>query len=56
MNSRSARLVNIDRAPPTAAAFSVRRFQNQFKRRDGGVARLDALVFARSPTAWRLAE
>ncbi len=36
--------------------FSVRRFQKQFRRRDGGAARLEALVFANSPTAWRLAK
>jgi hypothetical protein len=36
--------------------YSVRRFQKQFARRDGGAARLDALVFAKSPTAWRLAK
>ena len=36
--------------------FSVRRFQKHFARRDGGPARLDALVLAQSPTAWRLAK
>lgn len=36
--------------------FSVRRFQKQFARREGGPARLMALVFAKSPTAWRLAQ
>jgi hypothetical protein len=36
--------------------FSVRRFQKQFERRDGGPARLNALVLAKSPTAWRLAK
>ena len=36
--------------------FSVRRFQKQFARRNGGPQRLDALVFAKSPTAWRLAK
>ena len=36
--------------------FSVRRFQKQFERRNGGPARLNALVFARSPTVWRLAK
>jgi hypothetical protein len=35
--------------------FSVRRFQKQFARRDGGPQRLAALVFAKSATAWRLA-
>jgi hypothetical protein len=36
--------------------FSVRRFQKQFARREGGPAQLNALVFAKSPTAWRLAK
>jgi hypothetical protein len=36
--------------------YSVRSFQQQFARRDGGPARLDALVFAKSPAAWRLAK
>jgi hypothetical protein len=36
--------------------WSVRRFQTQFARRDGGAARLDALVLAKAPTAWRLAK
>ena len=36
--------------------FSVRRFQKQFARRNGGPERLSALVFAKSPAAWRLAK
>ena len=36
--------------------FSVRRFQKQFARSDGGPERLNALVFAKSPAAWRLAK
>jgi hypothetical protein len=36
--------------------FSVRRFQKQFERRNGGPQRLAALVFAKAPTAWRLAK
>jgi len=36
--------------------FSVRRFQKQFERRDGGPQRLAALVFAKSPAAWELAK
>jgi hypothetical protein len=35
--------------------YSVRRFQKQFGRRDGGPARLWALVFAQAPSAWRTA-
>jgi predicted transposase YbfD/YdcC len=34
--------------------WSVRRYQQRFARRDGGPARLHALVFAKSPTSWRL--
>ena len=35
--------------------YSVGRFLKQFARRDGGPARLWALVFAATPTAWRQA-
>lgn len=34
--------------------WSVRRYQHRFAHRDGGTARLHALVFAKSPTSWRL--
>lgn len=34
--------------------WSVRRFQQRFAHRDGGPARLQALVFAKSPASWRL--
>ena len=34
--------------------WSVRRYQQQFARRDGGLQRLHALVFAKNPTSWRL--
>ena len=34
--------------------WSVRRYQQQFSRRDGGPERLKALVFAKNPNAWRL--
>jgi hypothetical protein len=34
--------------------WSVRRYQQQFARRDGGLQRLHALVFANNPTSWRL--
>ena len=34
--------------------WSVRRYQQQFARRDGGPERLHALVFAKTPNSWRL--
>jgi hypothetical protein len=34
--------------------WSVGRWQKRFARRDGGVQRLDALIFAKSPVSWRL--
>jgi hypothetical protein len=34
--------------------WSVRRYQQQFGRRDGGPQRLDALIFSKSPKSWRL--
>ena len=34
--------------------WSVRRYQQQFAHRDGGPARLHALIFAKSPNSWRL--
>lgn len=34
--------------------WTVRRYQQRFAHRAGGPARLHALVFAKSPTAWRL--
>ena len=34
--------------------WSVRRYQQQFARRDGGPERLRALVFAKDPNGWRL--
>lgn len=34
--------------------WTVRRYPQRFAHRDGGPARLQALVFAKSPTAWRL--
>jgi len=36
--------------------WSVRRYQQQFARRDGGPERLRALVFAKAPTSWKLKE
>ena len=34
--------------------WSVRRYQQRFAHRDGGPARLHALVFSKSPASWRL--
>lgn len=34
--------------------WSVRRYQQRFAHRDSGPARLHALIFAKSPTSWRL--
>jgi hypothetical protein len=34
--------------------WTVRRYQQRFAHRDGGPARLHAVVFAKSPTSWRL--
>jgi len=36
--------------------WSVRRYQQQFARRDGGPERLRALAFAKNPDACRLAQ
>lgn len=36
--------------------WSVRRYQQQFARRNGGPQRLRALVFAKNPASWRLAK
>jgi len=33
---------------------TTRKFQKRFLHRDGGPARLQALIFAKSPAAWRL--
>ncbi len=35
---------------------SVRRFQKSFHRREGGPDRLQALIFSKSPVAWRFAK
>jgi len=34
--------------------WSVRRFQQRFAHKDGGPARLQAIVFAKTPASWRL--
>jgi len=34
--------------------WSVRRYQQQFARRNGGPERLRAVVFAKDPNSWRL--
>jgi hypothetical protein len=33
---------------------SIRSFQKRFHHRDGGPERLKALIFAKSPSAWKL--
>jgi len=44
----------IARVQTRKTRWTVRRYQQRFAHRDGGPARLQALVFAQSPTAWRL--
>lgn len=39
---------------PVKPRATVRSFQKRFHHRDGGPERLQALIFAKSPTAWRL--
>jgi uncharacterized membrane protein YecN with MAPEG domain len=34
--------------------WTVRRYQQRFSRRDGGPQRLQSLIFAKSPSSWRL--
>jgi len=49
----SCALAWLEAVQTTKTRYSVGRFQKQFARRDGGPARLHALVFAQAPTAWR---
>ena len=44
----------ITRVQTRKTRWTVRRYQQRGAHRDGGPARLHALVFAKSPTAWRL--
>lgn len=44
----------IKQAQTKNTRWSVRRYQQQFARRDGGPERLRALVFAKNPNGWRL--
>jgi hypothetical protein len=44
----------IARVQTQKTRWSVRRYQQRFAHRDGGPARLHALLFAKSPSAWRL--
>ena len=44
----------IARVQTPKTRWSVRRYQQRFAHRDGGPDRLHALVFAKSPTPWRL--
>jgi len=46
----------IARAQTKKTRWSVRGYQQQFGRRDSGPERLRALVFAKNPTSWRLAQ
>ena len=44
----------IQQAQTKKTRWSVRRYQQQFARRNGGPQRLHALVFANNPNSWRL--
>jgi hypothetical protein len=44
----------IAKAQTPQTRWSVRRYQQQFARRNGGPERLHALVFAKTPASWRL--
>jgi hypothetical protein len=44
----------IARAQTQKTRWTVRRYQQRFAHRDGGPARLRALIFAQSPLSWRL--
>ena len=44
----------IAKAQTPQTRWSVRRYQQQFARRNGGPQRLHALVFANNPNSWRL--
>jgi hypothetical protein len=44
----------IARVQTPKTRWSVRRYQQRFAHQDGGPERLHALVFAKSPTSWRL--
>jgi hypothetical protein len=42
------------RARQPQSRATTRQFQKRFAHRDGGPARLHALIFSNAPTAWRL--
>jgi hypothetical protein len=44
----------IAKAQTRKTRWSVRRCQTRFSHRDGGPARLNALIFAKEPTSWNL--
>jgi hypothetical protein len=44
----------IQQAQTKKTRWSVRRYQQQFARRNGGPHRLHAVVFANNPNSWRL--
>jgi hypothetical protein len=46
----------ITKAQTPQTRWSVRRYQQQFARRDGGPERLRALAFAKNPASWNLAK
>ena len=46
----------IAKAQTPQTRWSVRRYQQQFARRDGGPERLRALAFAKNPASWNLAK
>lgn len=46
----------ITKAQTPQTRWTVRRYQQQFGRRDGGPERLRALVFAKNPASWNLAK
>ena len=44
----------IAKAQTRKTRWSVRRYQTRFSHRDGGPARLNALIFAKQPNSWNL--
>jgi hypothetical protein len=44
----------IAQAQTAKTRWTVRRYQQHFARRDGGPQRLAALIFAKTPSSWRL--
>ncbi len=46
--------INVCRVRYPKSRATTRQFQERFAHRDGGPARLQALIFSNPPTAWRL--